>query len=178
VAVVSETSGDGLGETRGRASAHRLMVVAVDAADAVTAAGGLVFDTVCAGWAVDLYLETTGDERALQILGVSGRPLSDGFDCEPDWPDAIFLAADLHRRHSKVRRLMRDADRRQRTDVAIWGHDCPADLATSVGTEHRLSQAAAAFKRHAMDAAGLIPQVAPTEPFRSRSPAMPPLTRP
>ena len=186
MAAESGTEGDGAETRRRRPTADgafpcRLTVVGVDAADVVTAAGGLVFDAVRAGWAVDLYLETADDQRALQILGASGRPLSDGFGCEADWPSAIFLAADLHRRHSGVRSFVRDADRRERTDVAIWGEDCPSDLATGARIEHKLSHAAAAFKRHALDAAGLTPQLTQTEPFRSRGrrpPTVPSPARP
>jgi hypothetical protein len=142
------------------------MVLAEDTADAVASAGGLVFDAVRAGWHVDLYLETRADERALRILGVAGRSLSDGLDYEPIWPDALFFAASLHERFGSVRRLAKAALRRQ-TEISIWGKAAPSDLDTNVGFEHQLSRAAEAFKLYALDAAGVTSGALSIETFRT-----------
>lgn len=156
------------GSTRGRATPLRLVVLAADAADTVAAAGGLVYDSVRAGWQVDVYVENAGDERALQILGVGGRLIPDTFDFEPLWPDAVYLDAALYERDRRVRRMVADSVRRQHADVAVWHGDSHADQGRGPGIEHRLSTAARAFKFHAMNAAGLDPQVAVVEPFRIR----------
>jgi hypothetical protein len=142
------------------------MVLAEDTPDAVASAGGLVFDAVRAGWHVDLYLERRADERALRILGVAGRSLSDGLDYEPIWPDALFFAASLHGRVDSVRRLTKAALRR-RTEIATWGQAQPPDLETRVGVEHRLSRAAQAFKACALEAAGATDHASTIEEFRS-----------
>lgn len=154
--------------TRGRATPLRLVVLAADTADTVAAAGGLIYDSVRAGWHVDVYVEKAGDERALQILGVGGRLIPETFDFEPLWPDAVYLDAELYERHRHVRRMVADAVRRQHADIAVWHRDSHADQDMGPGIEHRLSTAARAFKFHAMNAAGLDPQVVVVEPFRMR----------
>jgi hypothetical protein len=154
--------------SRGRGTPFKLVVLAIDTADAVTAAGGLIVDSVRAGWTVDLYLETPTKERALRILGVEGRTLPTIFDFEPEWPDAVFMAAGLLKRHTGARRLVADAARHHRADIAVWGDSGPADLGAPNGTEHRLSSAAKAFKLHALSAVESVPHVSPTETFLSR----------
>lgn len=154
--------------TRGRATPTRLVVLAADTSDAVAAAGGLIYDSVRAGWHVDVYVEKTGDERALQILGVGGRIMPHAFDFETLWPDAVYLDAELYERHRHVRRMVADSERRQHADIAVWHYDSLADPLERPGIEHRLSTAARAFKFHAMNAAGLAPEVAVIEPFRAR----------
>jgi hypothetical protein len=150
---------------RGRAIPFKMVVVATDTADAVAAAGGLIFDSVRAGWTVDIYLETHSDDRALRILGAEGEIVPAAFEFEAEWPDAVILAAALHERHRGVQRLVAGSTRRQHTDVAFWGQAVPAGF-DDANMEHRLSTAARAFKRLAMDAAGLAPSSALVEPFR------------
>lgn len=154
--------------SRGRATPSKLVVFAANTADAVAAAGGLIYDSVRAGWHVDIYVESAGDERALQILGVCGRVIPDAFDVEPLWPDAVYLDAEVYERHRQVRRMVAESVRRQHADIAVWQHDPQAKPAAGPGVEHRLSAAARAFKFHAMKAAGLTPRLAVVEPFRAR----------
>ena len=154
--------------TRGRATPCRLVVLAADTADIVSAAGGLIFDSIRAGWHVDVYLEKACNERALQILGVGGRLIPDAFDFEPLWPDAVYLDSEVYERHRHVRRMAAESVRRQDADIAVWQHDSSPDPAEGTGIEHRLSTAARAFKFHAMNAAGLTPRVVAVEPFRVR----------
>jgi hypothetical protein len=153
---------------RGRATPHRLCVFADDAADAVTAAGGLIFDRVSAGWDVQVFLAERTDRRPLQILGVYARELAEGIESATVWPDAIVVAAELYAHQVRVRRYVGTASRQHLTEVAIWGGDWPATLDPGIGlVEHRLSLAARAFKVHAMAAAGVPPQLTSSEPFRS-----------
>jgi hypothetical protein len=151
----------------GRATPHKLLVLGFDTADMVSGAGGLVCDSVRAGLRVEVCLETIGDERALQILGVRARPLPDRFHFDPEWPDAVVFAAALHERNQVVRRLLADATRRRRSDVAGWGGTWPIEPDAGISIEHQLSSAARAFKLHAMNASGIAAHVSPTEPFRS-----------
>ena len=152
---------------RGRATPHQLLVLAVDIADIVTGAGGLICDSVRAGLDVKVCLEAIGDEQALRIMGVRACELPDRFEFESEWPDAVYFAAALHERHQGVRRLVAGATRRRRADVGVWGGMWPLDRETGVGIEHRLSTAARAFKSHAMQAVGKPAYISPTEPFRS-----------
>ena len=166
VPTMHDTGARQLPSSRGRPTPPKLVVVAADVADTVSAAGGFIFDSVRAGWTVEVYLETIGDDRALRILGVAACALAAGLDFESEWPDTLYVAAALHERNGAVRRIA-DATRRRGGDLVGWGDEwpTPADVDTSI--EHRLSSAAQAFKVYAMKAAGVTPQVSPTEPFRS-----------
>lgn len=138
--------------------------MAVDTADSVSAAGGLIFDSIRAGWIVDIYLESLNDERALYVLGARSVALPEAFEFEHEWPDAVFLSAAVHDRHQGVQRLVAGCIRRQISDIGAWGGSVPGLDAEAMG-EHRLSTAARAFKPHALNAAGLPPHVTNVESF-------------
>jgi hypothetical protein len=146
-----------------------MTVYAGDAAEVVTAAGGLIFDRVGNGWHVDVYLAERADQRPLRILGADTHELSGGSDTAPaEWPDAIVVAAELNERDAQVRNHFGAASRRPDTEVAMWGGDWPISLGAGGGrVEHRLSYAAQAFKVYAMAAAGATPPSVPTESFSS-----------
>ena len=154
---------------RGSPTPAKLVVLAVDPADTVDAAGGLIFDSVRAGWTVEVYLETLGAQRAFQILGVDARALPSRFDPDAEWPNAVYVAAALYEKNRGVRRLIAETARRSHADIAVWGHADPSTLDAAIGIEYRLSTAAQAFKVHAMNAAGLGAHVTPVEPFRRRA---------
>lgn len=154
---------------RGRPEPDKLAVLAADVADAVNAAGGVIFDRVSAGWRVAVYLEAPGDDRPLRILGAEAHPLPGDLDDESEWPDFVLVAADVHGRNTDVRRFIATAVRSRRAAVAVWESDRPSEPEKSSGrVDHRLSTAAQAFKAHAICAAGLTSQVSPTESFRNR----------
>jgi hypothetical protein len=154
-------------ESLGRAAPHRLLVLGMDAADTVCGAGGLIYDSVRGGLHVDAYLWDVADGKALQILGVTAQILPAAFDFAADWPDAIVFAAALHEQHREVRKLITDAARARRADLALWGGAWPTDLDAAVEIEHQLSTAAQAFKLHAMRAVGATSPATPTEPFHA-----------
>ncbi|MCT7661185.1 hypothetical protein [Mycobacterium deserti] len=156
---------------RGHAAPYKLVVLASDTTDAVSAAGGLIADTLRVGWHVEVYLETgkyletESDARALQILGVEGRLLPTSFDFELQWPDAVVFAAPIYHRHRGVRRFTADATRRHGADVAAWGGTWPTAAASASDIEHRVSCAAQAFKYHAMKAVNATAPPSPVESF-------------
>lgn len=154
---------------RGRATPHRMLVVGASSADAVAGVGGLICDAVRAGLQVEVNLETVGDMRALRVLGVDARTIPHHFDFESGWPDAVVFAAAVHERNPGVRRLIADAARRRRAQIAFWGNGVPVNVPADLnfGIDHQLSVAAQAFKHHAMKAAGLAQRVASTETIRS-----------
>lgn len=151
--------------TRGQATPCRLVIAAANAADTVAAAGGFIYDSVRQGWYVDVYLENPGHERALQILGVVGQEIPDSFEFE-QWPDAVYLDAELYERHRHVRRLVSESVRQQHADFAVWQQRSQEGVDARPVLEHRLSTAARAFKFHAMKAAGLTARPTATESFR------------
>ncbi|MGV0643723.1 hypothetical protein [Mycolicibacterium sp. XJ879] len=149
---------------RTHAAPYKLVVLAPDTADLVTAAGGLVADTLRAGWRVEIYLAAVSDARALQILGAHGHILPQSLDFGQEWPAAVVFAAAMHERHRGVRRFITDAVRRHGADVAAWGGSWSSAPASASDIEHRLSSAARAFKYHAMKAVGTL-AAAPVEAF-------------
>jgi hypothetical protein len=152
---------------QGWATRHRLTVLAAKVIDAVTGAGGLIFDRASSGWRVDVHLSEPGDERPLRILGVNSLGLLPGALAGPtECPDALVIAGELYNVNSNVCRFFNAASRNHLTEVAIWGGNWPAELASGIGrVEHRLSIAAQAFKAHSMGAAGVQPLVEATESF-------------
>lgn len=165
------------------ATRHRMAVFAGNAADIVGFAGGLIFDRIGAGWdvAIQLASATPEDERSLRILGIQGRMHSAGFDSS-DWPDVLLMGADVYSDHIQARRIFNTAARKQHAEVVMWGGDWPGELDPGIGAvEHRLSNAARAFKMHAMVAAGLDATVCAAEQFlsgkrryRTAAPLLPP----
>ncbi len=154
------------GQGRGRSTPHRLLVLAVDAADLVMSAGGLICDSVRAGLVVQVCLESVDDELALRILGVDACALPDAFDFE-HWPDAIYFDSELYERNQGVRRLVVDAARRHSADVAAWGGAQWHGAASGLDVTHRLSSAARMFKQQALRAVGATTHIAAVEPFHS-----------
>lgn len=172
--LASTDYNDGFGQERksrpdrGRATRYKLTVLAADAIDAVTAAGGLVFDRARSGWEVDVYLAELSDGRALQILGVDARELlPDALAAPTEWPDGLMISGGLYTANSNVCRFFKAASRNRPTEVALWGARWPTELASGVGrVEHQLSIAARAFKTHSMAAAGVAqPCVGAAETF-------------
>lgn len=153
---------------RDHAAPYRLVVLAPDTADAVSAAGGLVVDALRAGWRVAIYLETQAHAQALQILGATGHALPLTFDVESHRPDAVVFAAAMYHQHRGVRRFIADATRRYGADVAAWGGTWPAAPTSAAEIKHRLSSAAYAFKHHALKAVGTDAPSSNNEAFRGR----------
>ncbi|MCV7369400.1 hypothetical protein [Mycolicibacterium duvalii] len=145
-----------------------MVVLANDGADAVQAAGGLLFDRAGAGWIVDVRTALPADDTAFRILGVPVGTFADAAEAREEWPDALVVSGKLHRQDAAVRDLFHQAANNIGTEVAMWGGRWPRDLGQgAVRVEHRLSHAAVAFKSHAMAAAGLPPDAGATEEFNS-----------
>jgi hypothetical protein len=166
---------------RGRGTPHRLVVLGSNIDDTVSAIGGLIVDSVRAGWDVEVFLETEGDERRLRILGVTGRLLPGEFAFEHGEPDAVYVHAELHDRSRGVRKLIADVTRRRIAEVATWGGGGETTPAPETEIEYRLSAAASAFKQHAMRSSAESAFVDSAERFliarSGHAPLPPPLDR-
>jgi hypothetical protein len=162
---------DDAGSGQSPALGYTVTVLAEDSAAVVTAAGGLIFDRARAGWKVQTYLVSPGDERPLRIVGVSQTGhagLGASGEQLEHLPDALVVSASLYTANSIARRYVAAACRSQRVEVAMWGNEWPTSLVPGIGpVEHQLSSAAREFKRHAMVAAGVPPETTPTESFHS-----------
>ena len=136
---------------------YRLDLVGPSVLDVVKYAGGWLFDRVSNGWTVTVLTDDPSDDRALKILG------AEKFALEPvlgsSWderrrPQTLAVAADLFANDARVRRGVLKAIRGGMTEVTLWGESCPAEWGRSGGpVRHVLSDAARAFKAHALAAA-------------------------
>ena len=132
---------------------YRLDVVAPCVVDAVRFAGGWLVDRVMAGWDVTVLIGAEEDVRPLDILGVETLALESVLEC---WegrphPQTVAVAADLFNADERVRRGVLGALEQGRTEVTLWGDECPQDLSVDP-VRHELSAAARAFKAQALAA--------------------------
>ncbi len=150
--------------------AYRLDVVGCSAADVVTSIGGWLYDRVRAGWDVQVLLAQRCDHRPLHILGMRAvelepHMLSAGTDCAAR---GLAVSADMFARDVAIRREVFVALDRWMTEVTLWQDDWPLNVGHRTTTvRHTLTGAARAFKRHALEAAGIAGVVGPTETLRS-----------
>jgi hypothetical protein len=149
---------------------YDLVVLTRDVNDAVTSAGGWLCDRVRAGWRVTVLAPPNSDLRPLQILGVGVSY----FDGEIDFlsetgPAAIAAAADILRDDVRIRDEILPIIQRGNVEVTLWGDVGSFGADARFGTvAHRLSDAARAFKIHALASASIpTSSVGVTEEFRS-----------
>lgn len=155
---------------------HRLAVLGRNESDVVHWAGGLLCDRVMSGWRVDVYLVECADERPLRILGFGASDFSEAAARNDEesgdqraWPDAMVVSPELYGNNARIRHHVGVAVRRHRVAVAVWGGDWPVGLPAGAGRlDYTLSEAAKAFKAHAMVASGAAGvDVSPTESYRA-----------
>jgi len=148
---------------------YRLDVVAPTVIDAVTFAGGWIYDRVMAGWDVTVLIGGDDDARPLEILGAEVRDLETVLAAweERPHPQTVAVAADLFDSDARVHQHVLNALEQGATEVTVWGERLPAELDNSVDSvEHHLSAAARAFKTQALTACDAQSVVAHTETFR------------
>ncbi|HYZ69177.1 MAG TPA: hypothetical protein VE666_15480 [Mycobacterium sp.] len=148
---------------------YRLDVVAPTVRDAVSFAGGWIYDRVMAGWDVTVLLGAEEDARPLEILGAEVRDLETVLASWQDrpHPQTVAIAADLFDRDPRVHQHVLNALEQGATEVTLWGERLPAELDESVDSvEHHLSAAARAFKMQALAACDSESDVARSETFR------------
>jgi hypothetical protein len=150
---------------------YRLDVVAPTVLDAMTFAGGWIYDRAMAGWDVTVLIGAHEDVRPLEIFGAEVRDLETvlaSWDERPH-PQTVAVAADLLDTNARVHRHVLNALEQGATEVTLWGERLPSELGDSVDSvEHHLSTAARVFKAQAL-AALSNPQAAAvehTETFR------------
>ncbi|MFD4354402.1 hypothetical protein ACFWPX_17750 [Nocardia sp. NPDC058518] len=134
---------------------YRLAVLATDAREVVTHAGGWLFDRSMAGWDVNAVLTDVTDLLPLQILGASVLELEGplAVPVHHTWPDALAVAPDLLRSDSRVRDGVLNCLEHDLIEIVLWG-PLPEEFENRVEVmSHRLSRAARAFKGRALAAA-------------------------
>jgi hypothetical protein len=152
------------------ADKYRLDVVASTPADVVCSIGGWLYDRVRAGWEVTVLLPQQCDTRPLQILGMQA------FELDAQIPVAntecpargLAVSAEMFASDGRIRQQVLTALDRWMTEVTLWHDDWPLTVGhRTTAVQHVLSDAARAFKRHALTAAGVVEAVGPTEALRS-----------
>lgn len=165
----SEHQRSGLVRTNESLSRYALTLVTDDVGEAVSAAGGWMIDRVRAGWRIEAVVPPYCDAKPLEILGVSATHLDTGSD--PSWftsrPAALAVGigvlAPANPIRTQVQALMRDPG----IEITIWGDGEFTSGRNFEAVRYQLSQAAQAFKAHAMRAASLSTKTGATEFLRS-----------
>jgi hypothetical protein len=139
---------------------YRLNVIAVDVTDTVRSAGGWLFDRSMAGWDVNVFVADPSAALPLQILGLRSRELTAAAglgdpEHEPEYPVGLAIATAALAVDPDLRDHVSAALRTGLTEVAAWGDGCAHALGAEVEpVRYRLSDAARAFKGHALRAVG------------------------
>jgi hypothetical protein len=154
----------------GGAVKYRLDVIASSPADVVGSVGGWLYDRVRAGWDVHVLLPQPCDSRALQILGMQAAdldaqtlPVSTEYAAR-----GLAVSADMYAADARIKQAVLSALDRWMTEVTLWQDDWPLIVGhRTTPVQHVLSDAARAFKRHALAAVGIPGIVGPTETLLS-----------
>jgi hypothetical protein len=151
---------------------YHLVVIAPTVAEVVRYAGGWVFDRTSAGWQVTALIAECADVRPLGILGATVLDLEQALTVlERDMhPNAVAVAAPTYLSDDRVRAGVHEYLDSRPVEVALWGAGLPRELDDRIEpVNHRMSNAARAFKSCALAAAGLPEaSIEPTEAFHTR----------
>lgn len=164
------TSGSA-GSAVGPARRPGLAIVGMSVADIVGSVGGWSVDCALAGWQVDAYLPVGENARALQIIGATPAPLDAllGSRTRPDGVTSIVVSVAVFHQHPELWERVMGWFPRHLTELAVWGDLLPLNMIERLhSVERPISNAAAAFKAFALQAAGSATPVARTESFSSR----------
>jgi hypothetical protein len=136
-------------------SRYRIEAMAQTAADVVLNLGGLLFDRRCLGWDTAVLLNDCADIRPLRIIGADCAELKPALH-KREHPRlaAIATSVQLYRRDPRVCARVDAAIDSGSTEVVLWGDtDSVGAKPQMIAIAHRISQAAATFKIHALAAA-------------------------
>lgn len=159
----------GLVRTGASLNRYALTLITDDVREAVCTAGGWMIDRVRAGWRIDAVIPADCDAKPLEILGVGTTYFHT--DSDRSWytsrPAALAVGIGMlspaNPIRTEVNALMRDPG----IEVTIWGDGEFRSGRKFEDVQYQLSRAAQAFKAHAMRAAALSADTAPTEFLRS-----------
>jgi hypothetical protein len=125
--------------------------------DLITAAGGWLADRAMAGWEVTAFISDLHDDRPLQILGVDPVQFHPALDLRDLCAaDSLAISPDLFIQESRIRTRVSRAATLGKPEILFVGESIPPGAwGKPTRVKHQCSTAAAAFKRHALAAAGL-----------------------
>ena len=133
---------------------YRIEVMALAADDVVANLGGVLFDRRCLGWDTVVILNDRNDIRPLQIIGADCTDLQSMLDLpQGPHPAAIATSIQLYRSDPRICARVDAAIDSQSTEVLLWGDtNSIGPKPQMIAVAHRISQAAAKFKTHAVAA--------------------------
>ncbi|HEY9266306.1 MAG TPA: hypothetical protein VIQ11_17045, partial [Mycobacterium sp.] len=136
---------------------YRLDVMVGSVTEAVSCAGGWLFDRAFNGWDVTVFVAACpGDVRPLHVLGAKAVDLEAALSGPERRPAALSVSAELYAANERVRRVVRNALRRRAAEITVWGGRRPPELRRRIEpVHHQLSTAACTYKLHALGAAGV-----------------------
>ena len=138
---------------------RHLYVLGSSTVEVVGRVGGWIFDRAMAGWDVTVCIPGLHDVRPLRILGARADDDGPVVASLDNWAGQLDLAVavEVYDGDASVRRLVCRMLDEGSCELTIWGDLRPADVdARLLRSAHRLSAAAAAFKKHAL-AAAVVP---------------------
>jgi hypothetical protein len=133
---------------------YRIEVMALAADDVVANLGGVLFDRRCLGWDTMVILNDRNDIRPLRIIGADCTDLQSMPDIpQASQPAAIATSIQLYRSDPRIYARVDAAIDSQSTEVLLWGDtNSIGPRPHMIAVTHRVSQAAAKFKAHALTA--------------------------
>ncbi|MFI2232620.1 hypothetical protein [Nocardia testacea] len=149
-----------------RSIRNRGAIVAPTVADVVGCLGGWIFDRTAAGCETVVALPDPGDTRALDILGAKVIALG-AVPARAGWSadlDVLAVAADMYLAAGRIRDESLARRDRANRQTYLWGRGPVVEFGDGFALvdTHRVSLAGQAFKRAALDAAGVLPGARPT----------------
>jgi hypothetical protein len=130
-------------------------VLAQSVPDAVHCSGGLIFDRAAGGWDVTVYAPDDACSLAIDILGAK-RGDTESFLCgDTSFPTVLVVAAAAYAANRRVKACVAAAENTAATEVFFSGVGAADDGPAGDAFLYYLGSAARAFKRYAVQAAGV-----------------------
>lgn len=134
----------------------QLDVFATDIVNAVSRAGGWLYDQAARGWHMTVITADTADTRPLRILGVNVLDLESArAGARHPRGELISAARRLLKSNPTLRPLVLSGPSHNHNEIAEWGRRQPKVHKTTNWLQYRLSSAASAFKHQALIAAAV-----------------------
>jgi hypothetical protein len=148
---------------------YDLVAIADDVDSLIAAAGGWLCDRARAGWQVTVVVPDGIEVRPLQILGVRTAFASDPYQyLRGSSPASLALPSELIAGHPQIAKFVERALERRIIEVTLWGDSVPERIAHHFDKVcYAGSDAARAFKPHALAAAGSAMSEESIEEFHS-----------
>ncbi|AEV70730.1 hypothetical protein MycrhN_0080 [Mycolicibacterium rhodesiae NBB3] len=134
---------------------YTMGVLALSVPDAVRCSGGLIFDRAAGGWDVTVYVPDDACSLAIDILGAKRGDAESLLCGGASFPTVLVVAAAAHAANRRVKACVAAALNVAATEVLFSGVGAVDDGPTGDAFPYHLGSAARAFKKYAVQAAGV-----------------------